>query len=67
MSRLPIRMRVTIAFAVAMAAVLAGTGWVLYSQLGSHLALALDRDLQLRAQDLGVLVNGGRRELPAWG
>ena len=64
MSRLPIRVRVTIAFAVAMAAVLAGTGWVLYSQLGSHLALALDRDLQLRAQDLGVLVNGGRRELP---
>jgi two-component system OmpR family sensor kinase len=64
MSRLPIRVRVTIAFAAAMTAVLAGTGWVLYSQLGSHLALALDRDLQLRAQDLGVLVNGGRRELP---
>jgi signal transduction histidine kinase len=63
-NRLPIRVRVTIAFAVAMAAVLAGTGWVLYSQLGSHLALALDRDLQLRAQDLGVLVNGSSRELP---
>jgi signal transduction histidine kinase len=64
MSRLPIRLRVTAAFAVAMAAVFAGTGWVLYAQLGSHLALALDRDLQLRAQDLVVLVNRGSRELP---
>lgn len=64
MSRLPIRARVTIAFAAAMAVVLAVTGWVLYAQLGSHLALALDRDLQLRAQDLAALVNGGRRVLP---
>jgi signal transduction histidine kinase len=36
---------------------------VLYSQLGSHLSLALDRDLQLRAQDLAVLVNGGKQRL----
>ena len=64
MSRLPIRIRVTIAFAAAMAVVLAVTGWVLYAQLGSHLSLALDRDLQLRAQDLAALVNNGRRELP---
>ena len=64
MNRLPIRIRVTIAFAAAMAVVLAVTGWVLFAQLGSHLALALDRDLQLRTQDLAALVNGGRRELP---
>jgi two-component system OmpR family sensor kinase len=64
MNRLPIRIRVTIAFAAAMAVVLAVTGWVLYAQLGSHLALALDRDLQLRTQDLAALVNGGRRQLP---
>jgi two-component system OmpR family sensor kinase len=69
-SRLPIRLRVTIAFALAMAAVLAGSGLFLYLRLASHLALALDRELQQRAQDLAALVsqphpalaedNGGR-------
>src|SRR2546423_8278397 len=56
MSRLPIRIRVTAAFAVAMAAVLAASGWFLYARLGSHLALALDRELELRSQDLAALV-----------
>lgn len=46
------------AFALAMALVLAGTSWYLYARLDSHLALALDRDLRLRAQDLGALVRG---------
>jgi two-component system OmpR family sensor kinase len=69
-SRVPIRLRVTIAFALAMAAVLAGSGLFLYLRLASHLALALDRELQQRAQDLAALVsqphaalakdNGGR-------
>jgi two-component system OmpR family sensor kinase len=57
MSRLPIRIRVTAAFAVAMAIVLAATGLFLYLRLASHLALALDRELQLRAQDLTALVS----------
>ena len=57
MSRLPIRLRVTAAFALAMAAVLAGTGLYLYLQLGSHLAASLDRDLRLRAQDLAALIS----------
>jgi two-component system OmpR family sensor kinase len=56
MSRLPIRLRVTAAFALAMAAVLAGSGWFLYARLGSHLELALNRELDLRAQDLATLV-----------
>jgi len=56
MSRLPIRLRVTAAFALAMAAVLAGSGLFLYLRLSSHLALALDRELQLRSQDLAALV-----------
>jgi heavy metal sensor kinase len=56
MSRLPIRVRVTAAFALAMAAVLAGSGWFLYSRLDSHLAVALDRELQVRSQDLAALV-----------
>src|SRR5581483_7677174 len=55
-SRLPIGLRVTAAFAVAMAAVLAASGLFLYLRLESHLALALDRELQLRAQDLSALV-----------
>ena len=57
MSRLPIRIRVTAAFAVAMAAVLAASGLFLYLRLGSHLETALDRELQLRAQDLAALVS----------
>ena len=55
-SRVPIRIRVTAAFAVAMAAVLAASGLFLYLRLSSHLALALDRELRLRAQDLTALV-----------
>jgi signal transduction histidine kinase len=57
MSRLPIRIRVAAAFAVAMAAVLAASGLFLYARLSSHLAVALDRELRLRAQDLAVLVH----------
>jgi heavy metal sensor kinase len=56
-SRLPIRLRVTAAFAVAMAAVLAGSGLYLYLHLGSHLSASLDRDLRLRAQDLAALIS----------
>ena len=56
MTRLPIRLRVTAAFALAMAAVLAGTGWFLYARLGAHLDVALRRDLELRSQDLAALV-----------
>ena len=56
MSRWPIRLRVTAAFALAMAAVLAASGWFLYARLGSHLETALNHELQVRAQDLSALV-----------
>jgi signal transduction histidine kinase len=62
-SRLPIRLRVTAAFAIAMAAVLAGSGLFLYLRLSSHLALSLDRELQLRTQDLAALVSDPRASL----
>jgi signal transduction histidine kinase len=65
MSRLPIRVRVTAACALAMAAVLAGSGWFLYARLDAHLALALDRELQLRSQDLGILVRQPNASLAA--
>jgi signal transduction histidine kinase len=57
MRSVPIRVRVAGAFALAMAVVLAGTGWFVYASLGSHLSLALDRDLRLRADDLSALVH----------
>lgn len=56
MRRLPIRLRVAAAFAVAMALVLIATGLFLYARLGDDLASALDTDLRLRAQDLGQVV-----------
>ena len=56
MRPVPIRARVAGAFAITMAIVLAATGWFLYASLDSHLSEALDRNLHLRADDLGVLV-----------
>jgi signal transduction histidine kinase len=64
-NRLPIRLRVTAAFALAMAAVLAGTALFLYVRLGSHLSTALDRELRVRAQDLAALASDPSASLPA--
>ena len=57
MRRVPIRLRVAAAFAVAMAVVLVLAGSTLYFRLGQHLALAIDKQLQVRAQDLGVIIS----------
>jgi len=59
MRALPIRLRVAAAFAAAMAIVLAATGGFLYVRVGTHLAQALDRELRVRADDLGALVRDG--------
>lgn len=65
MSRLPIRLRLTLVFGLAMAAVIAIVGGVLYSRLGDSLTGQIDERLALRAQDLtgaaagGVLTLGG--------
>ena len=64
MSRLPIRIRVTAAFALAMAAVLGLTALFLYLRLGSHLSTALDRELRVRAQDLAALAGNPRAPFP---
>jgi two-component system OmpR family sensor kinase len=50
MSRLPVRVRLTLAFAVAMALVLALVGTLLYVRLGASLEEQLDETLELRAQ-----------------
>jgi two-component system, OmpR family, sensor kinase len=63
MSRWPIRIRLTAAFAIAMAAVLAGSGLFLYLRLESHLRVALAQQLQQRAQDLAALVSQPHRSL----
>ena len=56
MTRVPIRVRMAAAFAVAMALVLAATGWFLYMRVDSHLAATLDRQLRVRTHDLKVIV-----------
>jgi signal transduction histidine kinase len=53
---LPIRIRLTLAFAVAMATVLAVTGLFLYLRLGSSLDRAVDQGLRARAADVTSLV-----------
>lgn len=56
MSRLPIRVRVTLAFALAMGIVLAGAGYLLHLRLSSSLDQALNQGLVARASDVSALV-----------
>src|SRR3982750_2949188 len=56
MRRLPVRVRMAAAFAVAMAVVLAATGLYVYTRVGDDLNRALDLGLRLRGQDLSVVV-----------
>src|SRR5581483_6849417 len=57
LTRVPIRIRIAAAFAIAMAAVLAATGFFLYARLDSHLTTALDHNLLVRAQDVTALIS----------
>ena len=59
MSRLPIRLRLTLFSTAAMALVLAGAAWLLYLQVGSDLGSGIDQSLRSRAQDVGALVRDG--------
>jgi len=59
MNRLPIRLRLTLVFALAMAVVLLLAGWLVYARVSNDLANALDEQLRSRAQDVSALV---RRE-----
>jgi len=54
-SRFPIRLKLTLFFAVAMAVVLAGAGLFVYERVASDLGRALDQELRSRAQDLSAL------------
>ncbi|HET9322396.1 MAG TPA: ATP-binding protein [Gaiellaceae bacterium] len=59
MSRLPIRVRLTLAFALAMAAVLAATGAFLYLRLQSSLDEAVHETLAARLVDATALARSG--------
>jgi signal transduction histidine kinase len=59
-SRLPVRVRLTLVFAGAMAVVLAAVGGLLYLRLAHALEDQLDRRLEARADALAVVVEDGR-------
>ena len=56
MSRVPIRLRLTAAFALAMAVVLAAAGFLLYQHLAASLDRTLAQGLRARAGDVSALV-----------
>jgi signal transduction histidine kinase len=62
--RLPTRLRLTLAFAAAMAIVLAGLGFLLYARMESSLDSAVERTLRGRADDVAALVRFGGIGLP---
>jgi signal transduction histidine kinase len=55
LSGIPIRLRLTLVFALAMAAVLAATGLFLYTRLETALGDSVDRSLRSRAADVAPL------------
>jgi signal transduction histidine kinase len=60
MSTLPIRVRLTLAFAVVMAAVLAGTGFFVYVRVGNALSASLDQSLTAQAREAASHAREGR-------
>jgi two-component system, OmpR family, sensor kinase len=64
-SRLPIRWKLTLAFALASTIVLAAVGVFLYARLSADLDNTIERDLRMRANHLHELINRSQlSELP---
>ena len=63
MSRLPIRIRLTLPFAVVMAAVLAAMGIVLYLRVGSALLANVDQNLDAQVAEATSHAHEGRSQL----
>jgi len=53
-SRLPIRLRLTLPFAVGMAIVLAAIGFFIYSRLGNALLSSVDQNLRVQAAEIAT-------------
>ncbi len=67
MTRFPLRVRLTLIFASAMALVLAATGFLLYNRLAASLDRTLEQSLRARAADVAALVtqaDTGLRDSP---
>jgi len=62
-SRLPIRIRLILPFAVVMAAVLAAMGIVLYLRVGSALLASVDQNLDAQVAEATSHAHEGRRQL----
>ena len=60
MSRLPVRIRLTLAFTAVMAIVLAAVGMFVYARVGSDLDEALDQSLRTRADQLAAVAGSSR-------
>jgi signal transduction histidine kinase len=63
MSRLPVRLRVTLVFALIVAVVLGATGLFLRLRLEHNLNQSIDRDLRTRADGLIALIRTGELHL----
>ena len=63
MSRLPIRIRLTLPFAIVMAVVLAAMGIVLYLRVGSTLLASVDQNLNAQVAEATSHAREGRRQL----
>lgn len=57
MRRLPIKVKLTLAFAVIMAVVLAATGWFVYVQMADQLDHSVDNGLRTRADEVSALIH----------
>jgi signal transduction histidine kinase len=63
LSRLPIRARLTVAFALAMVVVLAAAALFVYLRQREDLTSAIDRGLNSRSKDVAVLISGADGDL----
>lgn len=59
MSRIPIRLRVALAFALVSAGVLAALGYFVYARFDSELSEQIDQSLRTHGDDIASLVAGG--------
>src|SRR5215217_1857098 len=60
MSRIPIRLRVTLAFALVSAVVLAALGYFIYTRFDAELSEQIDQGLRTHGDDIAALVAGGQ-------